>query len=103
MASKKDDGIEDRPETESTKATTKPLPTVGKQWGGQKFAPSTTPEQIIEDQKIQDDYADPNAISFDAYCAVMGIRDPVIKAAMHGHTRVRNATKEAWDKIFANF
>lgn len=76
---------------------------VGKQWEGQKFAPTTTPEQLQADLALQASFNDPDAMSLSVYIVICGVSDPVMRSAMEGHTNVRKATKDAWDKIFKTF
>lgn len=90
-------------ETDTTKAPTQPLPKLGKQYKGQQFVPILTPEDVKADNDLQAQYNHPDAIGIDAYCAIRGVRDPVMQAAMKAHTKVRKATKEVWDQLFKTF
>jgi len=94
---------DERRDTESSRVITQKLPIIGKQWAGQQFAPMTTPEQITMNNQLQADYDHPDAIPLVAYMSLHRVTDPVMKAAMAGHTQITRATKEKWDEIFASF
>ncbi len=80
-----------------------PTEQIGKQWEGQKFAPTKTIAQVQANIDLQAEYDHPDAITLAVYITIKGVRDPVMQAAMTGHTNVQRATKEAWDTIFATF
>lgn len=82
-----------------------PTPSVrlGKKFKGEKFVTVTTSEMVEADTKLQQQYAAPNAVTLTAYFVHKQIRNPVQQASMAAYTRVRRATVQAFDEIFAKF
>ena len=76
---------------------------LGKQYRGQKHAPIKTADDVRAEAIAQAPYSKPGAIPLDAYFARRGVRDPVMIAGMKAYTKVRHATYEDWNVIFANY
>jgi hypothetical protein len=76
---------------------------LGKKFRGEKFVTIKTAEMAAADAKLQKKYADPHAVTLIAYFVHKQIRNPVQQAGMTAYTRVRRATVQAFDEIFAKF
>ena len=76
---------------------------LGKKFAGEKFSTVRSTEDVVAEQKIQDEHAHPNAVPLSVYCMIRGHHDKVLVAMLEAHTKVRTATLEAFDKIFKSF
>lgn len=78
-------------------------PKLGRLHKGDAFPALKTPEDVVEEQKIQAPFNDPEAIPLDAYFQLKGINDHARKAGMVAFTKVQQATLARWNEIFAKF
>jgi len=76
---------------------------LGKKFPGEKFATIRSTEDIAVAQKLEAEHAHENAIPLTVYFNIRGHHDPVLQQMMLVYTPLRTATKEAFDKVFADF
>lgn len=77
---------------------------LGKKFPGEKFSTVRSTEDVIADHELQSQYAnESNAIPLSVYFVIRGHSDPVLQRMLESHTKVRTATKEAFDKLFHSF
>lgn len=74
-----------------------------KQYDGQMFVPTSSPEEMAEMAKAQAPYEAEDAVSIDVYFVLRSVRDPIMQASMRAFTKVRRATPSGWGLIFEKF
>ena len=75
---------------------------VGRRFRGEG-APSRTPQDVADTLALQAPYAKkPGAMPIASYFSHKGVTNPVMQASMLAHTKIRVATVEDFDKIFAD-
>lgn len=77
---------------------------LGKKYPGEQFSTVKSAAQVVEEQEVQKPFEHENAVPIEVYFKHRRIdSDPVRHAAMLAFTKVRKATMEAFDSIFAKF
>lgn len=76
---------------------------LGKKFAGEKFSTVKSADDIAAERKLQEDYAHENAVPLSVYFSNRRITDLTQQRMMESFTKVRKATMEAFDEIFAKF
>ncbi len=79
-----------------------PAEQVGRVYSGELSPPITTPRAVGDLMAERAPFAGkPGAVSIHVYFAVRHVDNPILQASMLAYTRIRDATLDDFDEIFA--
>jgi len=79
---------------------------MAKSYRGQTFMPTQTPEEVAAVQELNQQYDKEGAVSLDVYFSTRNIRNEVQRDMMRAYNnagKIKRATMEDWDALFAGF